>query len=116
MGLYVLRFCFWVQVKVRVKGWVGLMSTAQLRLDLQRWFLDTRVGRIHRWHKSQCDHELLSAQMLHRFKKKQTKTSVIDVHSRLFDSFRIKNPRCSFLRYIYETAPPAGAQRTCFDT
>lgn len=73
MGLYVLRFCFWVQVKVRVKGWVGLMSTAQLRSDLQRWFLDTRVGRIHRWHKSQCDHELLSAQMLHRLKKNKQK-------------------------------------------
>lgn len=32
---------------------------------LQRWFLDTRVGRIRRWHKSQCGRELLSAQMLH---------------------------------------------------
>lgn len=95
MGLCVLRFWFWVQVQVqvgvRVKG-------LRWRSDLQRWFLDTRVGRIHRWRKSQCGRELLSAQMLHRLKKKIIqikkiqikKTSAIDFHSRRFDSFRSK--------------------------
>ena len=78
---------------------VGFKGGGQLRLDLQRWFLDSRVGRIHRWRKSQCDRELLSAQMLHR-KRKQGKPFVTD-HS-----------GCSFLRLICESAPPGGAEST----
>lgn len=76
-------FCFWVQVKIkfRVRSRIRLMEVLakienmeeQLRMYLQRWFLDTRVGRLHRWRKSQCDHELLSVQMLHTLKtQKQT--------------------------------------------